>query len=198
MISDERHADALRAAAREARSRSWRPFRSTLPALRSGYSGGQPVRMRLVPPRAEPERTGWAWPAAAVAGWVVALLLALVLSGGAHAQTVLIYARADAAQAQRAARLAGAFDAVWLDADLTPGAGWRAEVARRLLSARRVLVLWSTRAAASAEVAAEWRIALAGSAEVVPVLLDDAPLPGELAGRQGVDWRSGSAATCCP
>lgn len=186
-----RHADACKAAAREARSRSWRPYRSTLPALRPDEPGAGPVRVRLVPPRHESDRKPhtW-WPALAISGWaVVAALLVLLVAGGARAQTVLIYARADQAQAVRAARLAAVWGEVWTDQQLQPGDAWRQEVARRLLAARRVLVIWSTRAAASVEVGTEWRIALAGPGDVVPVLLDDTPLPGELAGRQGIDWR---------
>lgn len=192
MISDSRHADALRAAAREARNRSWRPWRSTLPALRPDADGGRPVRVRMLPPQAgrDHERSPW-WPALAVSGWAVVLaLMVLLAAGGAHAQTVLVYARADQSSADKAAKMAGIWSEVWTDRQLQPGETWRAEVARRLLSARLVLVLWSARAAASAEVGAEWRIALAcARCQVVPVLLDDAPLPGELGRLQGVDWR---------
>lgn len=41
--------------------------------------------------------------------------------------------------------------------------------------------------------AAEWRLALLGPARVLPVLLDDTPLPGALAESQGVDWRTARA-----
>jgi len=122
----------------------------------------------------------------------LAAVLLLQLAAAAPAQTVLVYARADQAQAQRVARLAGVYDPVWLDQDLTPGTDWRRQVARRLLDAKCILVLWSARAAASLEVAAEWRIALATDpavTRVMPVLLDDTPMPAELAARQAVDWR---------
>lgn len=113
----------------------------------------------------------------------------LLLASAAHGQTVILYARADQVHAQRAAGLASMWDTVWLDADLQPGTAWRAEVARRILVAKRVLVLWSARAASSAEVAAEWRIAMASQAQVLPIMLDDTPMPPELAARHAVDWR---------
>lgn len=118
-----------------------------------------------------------------------AAVLWLLLASAAHAQTVILYARADQLHAHRAAGLASVWDTVWLDADLQAGTAWRAEVARRILTARRVLVLWSARAAVSPEVAAEWRIALASQAQVLPVMLDDTPMPPELAARQAIDWR---------
>jgi hypothetical protein len=39
------------------------------------------------------------------------------------------------------------------------------------------------------EVGAEWRLALAAGVRLIPVLLDDTPLPDELGARQGIDWR---------
>lgn len=118
------------------------------------------------------------------------LALCLVLAAGpVEALTVLLYARADAADAERVRRLASAFDRVWIDRDLVPGEPWRLAVAARICEADQVLVLWSESAAASPEVAAEWRLAAACGRVLVPVLLDDAPMPAELASRQAVDWR---------
>ena len=126
------------------------------------------------------------WRTLAIAGWALAALLIAV---SAHAQTVILYSRHDAEDARRARVLAAAFGPVFSDADLRPGQPWRTVIAGRVCAARLVLVLWSAPAAASPEVGAEWRHALACGRRVVPVMLDDTPMPGELGARQGVDWR---------
>ena len=118
-----------------------------------------------------------------------ALALALACSQ-APAQTAVIYAHRDAACAQQASALAAAWGPVLIDTAVQPGSRWRPTIAGMLLAAQTVLIFWSSSAAASAEVAAEWRIALAGPARVVPVLLDDSPLPAELAALQAVNWRT--------
>lgn len=120
---------------------------------------------------------------------IAVALLALVLAAGpVEALTVLIYARADAEHAERAVRLLRAVDETWHDRDLVPGEPWRLVVAARICEADRVLVLWSERAAASPEVAAEWRLALSCGRMLVPVRLDGAAMPADLAARQAVDW----------
>jgi hypothetical protein len=120
---------------------------------------------------------------------LIVLLLALLACSPIEAQTVILYSHADRAAAARVRSLAAVYGPVWLDADIQAGAVWRAEVAQRIRSARVVLVLWSASAAGSVEVGAEWRQALASRAMVVPVLLDGAEMPAELASRQGLDWR---------
>ena len=120
----------------------------------------------------------------------VAALAALVLAmGTANAQTVILYSQRDAREAQRIHRLAIMYSVVLRDVEIPPGEPWRATVAGWIRDAKTVLILWSANAAESDELAAEWRMALASPARVVPVLLDATPLPGELAGRQAVDWR---------
>ena len=117
-----------------------------------------------------------------------------VLTMPAWAQTVILYSRADQVHAQRVYGLAATFDAVVIDASLRPGEAWRPAIAEAIMRARVVLILWSKHAASSAEVGTESRLALASQARVVPVLLDDTPLPGGLSERHGVDWRRGA----CP
>jgi len=117
------------------------------------------------------------------------MLLALLVCQAAAAQTVILYSHADRAAAARLRAAAAVYDSVWMDADIPAGAAWRAEVAGRIRGARVVLVLWSAAAAQSVEVGAEWRQALASSARVVPVMLDAAPLPADLARLQALDWR---------
>ena len=64
--------------------------------------------------------------------------------------------------------------------DTPPGMPWQethAEVIRRAV----VLVLcWSKHAANSEHVAREWRLALEARVKIIPVLMDDTPLPEEL------------------
>jgi hypothetical protein len=120
---------------------------------------------------------------------LIVLLLALLACSPSMAQTVILYSHADRAAAARVRSLAAVYGPVWLDADIPAGAVWRSEVAQRIRSARVILVLWSASAAGSVEVGAEWRQAMASRAKVVPVLLDNAEMPGELACRQGLDWR---------
>lgn len=118
-----------------------------------------------------------------------ALLMLLCCHGGTLAQTVILYSRADAEPAQRLQRVVALYDQVFMDADMLPGVAWRQEIAARIRASRRVLVLWSARAATSMELGAEWRLALAFGVPVVPVLLDDTPLPATLDEVQGIDWR---------
>ena len=108
----------------------------------------------------------------------------------AQAQTAIVYAHRDAACAQQARALAAAWGPVLIDTAVQPGSRWRPTIAATLLAAQTVLIFWSAHAAASPEVAAEWRVALAGPARVVPVLLDDSPLPPELAALQAVNWQT--------
>ena len=88
--------------------------------------------------------------------------------------------------------VAVALGPVWWDGDLIadPGVTWRTVIAGKVCTARMVLVLWSALAAASPEVGAEWRHALACGRRVVPAMLDETPMPGELGARQGIDWRT--------
>lgn len=135
---------------------------------------------------------GW-WPMEHFAPRAVAnLLVAMLAMTAPHAaaQTYIIYSHLDAAQAVRVRRLVLAYDAVGIDTETRPGDVWRPAIAASILAARTVLVLWSANAAASRELAPEILIALASGARVVPVLLDDTPLPPDLSARQGIDWRS--------
>lgn len=117
---------------------------------------------------------------------VFALLMLVILP--ASAQTVIVYSHADADHAKRLRDIARAYDVVLMDGDIEPGEPWRATVADWISRARVILILWSANAAKSAEVAPEWRMALATRARIVPVLLDRTPLPAELASLQAVDW----------
>lgn len=119
----------------------------------------------------------------------VMLLAALLQLPLAVAQTVIVYSRLDAPQAVRAQRLARLYDQVLIDIDLAPGVPWRPALERGICASDRVLLLWSRRAAASAEVAREIQTARLCGVPVVPVLLDGTPLPSDVGQLQAVDWR---------
>ena len=118
-----------------------------------------------------------------------AILALILLAGSAQAQTVILYARADAAHMERVRQLVGLHDEVLIDRKIQPGAPWRQVMALAITQSRTVLVLWSRRAARSSELATEWRLAAAAGVRLVPVLLDDTPMPAELGARHAVDWR---------
>lgn len=119
----------------------------------------------------------------------VALLVLLPPACG-WAQTVVLYSHHDARQARRVAGLARVFDhQVQIDTELQPGVPWRDALDAGICGARRVLLVWSRRAAASVEVAREIAIARHCRVPVVAVLLDSAPLPDDVSQLQGVDWR---------
>lgn len=117
------------------------------------------------------------------------LLLVLLMPGLSAAHTVLVYARADGADARRVLALAKLYDAVVVDIELKPGVPWAQAIDQAIDTASTVLVLWSARAAASGAVQHEWQRAVQAGAVVVPVLLDSTPMPSALGARQGVDWR---------
>lgn len=120
-----------------------------------------------------------------------ALVLLLALAAGpALPLTVVLYSRADAGAAERLRAVAAVHDQVLIDRAIPAGLPWREVVGASIAQADVVYVLWSRRAAASLEVGAEWRQALAQCpGRVVPVLLDRTPLPPGLNRLQGVDWR---------
>ena len=123
----------------------------------------------------------------AIAG--MTLLAALLQLPLAIAQTVIVYSRLDAPQAVRAQRLARLYDHVLIDTDLAPGVPWRHALELGICTSDRVLLLWSRRAAASAEVAREIQTARMCGVPVVPVLLDSTPLPSDVGQLQAIDWR---------
>jgi hypothetical protein len=118
-----------------------------------------------------------------------AAALALLLACQAHAQTVVIYARADAISATKARDLVATCSRTTLDRDMAPGVLWRPTMAAAICAADVVLLVWSARAAASQELRREIDAALACRRPIVPVLIDSTPLPGIVADTNAVDWR---------
>jgi len=80
---------------------------------------------------------------------------------------------------------------VFRDVDgILPGQRWEDRLIDELSAASHVLVFWCDHAAASEWVDLEADLAAEDASKVVvPVLLDDTPLPPELADRQAVDLR---------
>ncbi len=116
-------------------------------------------------------------------------LLALLLPALGSAQTVLLYAREDEPHAVRAERLLRLTVTTWRDRDLPPGQLWRPAIRQRICAADQVLVLWSARSASSAHIADEIAAAAECGRVLVPVLLDETPMPAELAQWQAIDLR---------
>ncbi len=120
---------------------------------------------------------------------ILALAALADLATSAHAQTTVLYSRLDTPQALRALALARVYDRAGIDLAVQPGAQWRPTIAAAICRSRAVLVLWSAHAAASAELAQELATARQCRARLVPLLLDNTPLPAGLAELQAVDWR---------
>lgn len=80
---------------------------------------------------------------------------------------------------------------VFQDVDnIPPGSNWTEHVDAAIAKSERVFVFWCGHAASSDQVCREYELAMHLSKVVVPVLLDDVPLPPGLSGRQGVDLRA--------
>jgi hypothetical protein len=85
----------------------------------------------------------------------------------------------------RLLRITGA--PVFLDTDsVAPGELWAEKVGTAIQAAEVVAVFWSHNAAQSREMAKELLLALSLKKTIVPVLIEDGPLPDDLAAYQGV------------
>ncbi len=98
-------------------------------------------------------------------------------------RTVFVsYARKDSDRIRRAVALLEAGGAqVFRDIDdIDFGDDWEQVITRQLQECERVMVFWSANAKESKWVNKEYTLALAQQKRMVPVLLDDTPLPPEL------------------
>jgi hypothetical protein len=78
----------------------------------------------------------------------------------------------------------------FLDEGCIPfGSDWRAWIEAALRACKTVFVFWSANAMRSEEVKREYTIAIELGKIVVPVLMDDTPLPSDLARWNGVPFR---------
>ena len=77
---------------------------------------------------------------------------------------------------------------VFRDKDNIPlGETWRPYIAQALMGADTTIVFWSGHSAESSEVQNEYRQAISLKKNVVPVMLDNTPLPADLAEYNGLD-----------
>ena len=92
------------------------------------------------------------------------------------------YAREDYGWVSVATNLLTAGGAkVFMDvSDIAYGDRWEDVLTKTLHDVERVLVFWSRHAAASEWVAKEWQLALNNGKRLVPVPIDDTPLPDDL------------------
>lgn len=98
-------------------------------------------------------------------------------------RTVFIsYSRKDSVQVEKAVDLleAGGADVFRDLDDIQYGDRWEDVIRKQLADAERVLVFWSLNAQLSEWVQREWSIAINMQKRVVPILLDQTPLPTEL------------------
>ena len=103
--------------------------------------------------------------------------------GKRTATIFLSYAREDLEQAGRIAeQLAAQGITVWRDQErLCVGQAWPKALGEAIATSDAVLLLWSSRSAASSFVELEWCTALALKKTILPCLLDLTPLPPALA-----------------
>jgi hypothetical protein len=102
------------------------------------------------------------------------------------------YSHFDARIVKPAVALLGAVRArTFLDSiSLQPGDDWAAEISKSIGESEIVFVFWSTHASRSKYVEMEFSEALSCGKKVIPVLLDDSPLPQSLRSKHCVDFRS--------
>lgn len=80
--------------------------------------------------------------------------------------------------------------AVFLAHDsITPGEKWEEVLAQRLKSADTLVLFWSRNAQESEWVTTEWKTAARTGKRILPVLIDQTPLPAPLATFQWIDFR---------
>ena len=79
---------------------------------------------------------------------------------------------------------------VFLDTDsIRAGENWRAALDKAIEEADYLVLMWCAHAAGSKEVRREYQMALDAERRVVPVLLDDTPLPEAVQSFQWIDMR---------
>jgi hypothetical protein len=64
--------------------------------------------------------------------------------------------------------------------DIPPGMPWKETHSTVIKFAALLVLVWSKHAASSEHVTREWRLALEAGVKILPVLIDDTPLPEEL------------------
>ncbi|HSO47772.1 MAG TPA: toll/interleukin-1 receptor domain-containing protein, partial [Rhizobiaceae bacterium] len=112
-------------------------------------------------------------------------------SGSAPPDLFLSYAREDRATAQQLAHALGEEGfSVWWDREIRGGSDFTEEIAAKLHAARRVIVLWSSKAVASSFVRDESARAR-DARKLLPVRIEEVDLPlgfGQLQTLDLIDW----------
>jgi len=110
------------------------------------------------------------------------------LNGRTVGHVFISYSSSDRAIVNAAARLLRAGGAtVFQDVvDIEFGARWKDALFDALNRCERVMVFWSAASSKSTWVEREWRCALEAHKRIVPMLLDDTPLPPPLSDFHGV------------
>ncbi len=79
---------------------------------------------------------------------------------------------------------------IFRDTDsIRPGWRWRDELESAISRSSMLILFWCKHSRESAEVEAEWKLALDRDKALLPILLDDTPLTDELAAYQWIDFR---------
>lgn len=78
--------------------------------------------------------------------------------------------------------------------DIQPGKRWRQQTEHALSDAQLVVVFWCDHARRSLEVTREYLAALDLGKDVLPIRIDDTPVPAQLAEFQTIDFRESLAA----
>lgn len=107
---------------------------------------------------------------------------------------VISYSRADQPQVRAVVSLLRTAlrqieRAVFWDGDFEPGDPWFEQITAAIDEAPQLFVFWCAHANTSQQVRREFEYALARGKRVVPVLLDNTPLPAELSIIHGIDLR---------
>lgn len=110
---------------------------------------------------------------------------------GSPSSIFISYSRADAPKIISVIRTHPVLDrAAFIDfRDTPPGKQWQADHNSRIRKASRLVLCWSKNASQSKWVDYEWRLARSVGTAIIPVLLDDTPLPHGLDGLNAVDVR---------
>jgi hypothetical protein len=72
---------------------------------------------------------------------------------------------------------------------IKPGKNWAVVISSAIEGSRRVYLFWCLHSARSNEVRKEYDAAIGSKKDIVPILLDETPLPQELAVYQAIDFR---------
>ena len=79
---------------------------------------------------------------------------------------------------------------------IAAGSDWQDAIDAAIVRSHRFVLCWSANSAQSVQVEREWRLALEFGCVVIPVLIDNTPLPAELAEYHAIDLREYMRSNC--